>query len=87
MQKIRVILKRLKNLLTNTNSKKSSGTIKTQPTTSKTEVDAEFLFDVYSDEALIAAIEAGMIDQVCSAASLDFQMVKENNYGKSKAYA
>lgn len=35
------------------------------------------LFDAYSDEALIQAIEAGMIDQVCSAASLDFQLLKE----------
>jgi hypothetical protein len=45
------------------------------------------LFDAYSDEALIQAIEAGMIDQVCSAASIDFQLLKENNYGKNTAYA
>ena len=45
------------------------------------------LFDVYSDEALIKAIEAGMIEQVCSAASIDFQLLKEDNYGETKAYA
>lgn len=50
-------------------------------------MSAEILFEVYSDEALIQAIEADMIYEVCSAASLDFQMIKEDYYGKNKAYA
>lgn len=85
------ILKKLKNLLTSTKQNEPSGIIKTQPitpiTTDKKPMSAEILFEVYSDEALIQAIEADMIDQVCSAASLDFQMIKEDYYGENKAYA
>ena len=79
MQKILVILQKLENWLKGTKPKKSSGIIKTQPIITNND-----LFDAYTDEALMAAIEAGVIEDVCNAATIDFQMVKEHRNEKAR---